>query len=154
MCCQFDDRYNCYEHYQKIYPKLTGSMVPFSLRLAKAALPFLTEKDRSLDQMFELIDWINQRHAESLARSNNVNSGPPEIDPHSRLGSTTEIDDAARAAMDAGQPISDSQTPREPLPALIRFFVVSLAHPHFTRSSSMASTIATNKTLVCNIVES
>jgi hypothetical protein len=88
-------------------------MVPFSLRLAKAALPFLTEKDRSLDQMFELIDWINQRHAESLARSNNVSSGPPEIDPHSRLASTTEIDDAARAAMDAGQPISDSQTPCE-----------------------------------------
>jgi hypothetical protein len=109
---QFDDRYNCFEHYQKVYPKLTGSMVPFSLRLAKAALPFLTDKDRSLDQMFELIDWINQRHAESLAK-NSTAGAAPDLDPHSRLGFTSEIDEAARAAMDAGQPISDAQTPRK-----------------------------------------
>ena len=31
-------------------------MVPFSLRVVKAALPFLTGADKSLTSMFELID--------------------------------------------------------------------------------------------------
>jgi hypothetical protein len=30
-------------------------MIPFSLRIIKAALPYLTGADKSLDQMFELI---------------------------------------------------------------------------------------------------
>jgi hypothetical protein len=51
----FEDRYNCYEHYSKIYPTSAGSMIPFSLRIIKAALPYLTGADKSLDQMFELI---------------------------------------------------------------------------------------------------
>ena len=51
----FEDRYNCYEHYAKIYPLLSGSMIPFTLRLVKAALPVLIGADKSLAQIFELI---------------------------------------------------------------------------------------------------
>jgi tetratricopeptide (TPR) repeat protein len=109
---KFDDRYNCFEHYPKIYPKLAGSMVPFSLRLAKAALPFFADKDRSLDQLFELLDWLAARHRDALHRARDADA-PADGDAAAtaRLAHTTEIDEAARAAMASGVPIAESQVP-------------------------------------------
>lgn len=87
-------------------------MVPFSLRLAKAALPFLADKDRSLDQLFDLLDWLSVRYHEAVNREAEAGVPPAQhVEASTRLASTAEIDEAARAAMSAGQPITETQTP-------------------------------------------
>lgn len=118
----FDDRYNCYEHYAKIYPTLSGSMMPFTLRVVKATLPFLTKKDKSLDQLFELIEWVKQRYLRARV-ANASTDGDAELEQRAMaelplndgapvtLAALNNIDAAVRAAAQAGQPLTDAATP-------------------------------------------
>jgi len=51
----FESKENSYEKYANLYPKLRGSMVPFSLRVIKAELPYYLKAAVSLDPLYELL---------------------------------------------------------------------------------------------------
>ena len=118
----FDDRYNTYEHYRKLYPSLRGSMIPFTLRLVRAALPVLLDKHAPLDALFELIEWIKHQYAAAqrasppppadASDSDDADAPPADIDAlRLDVASLRAIDAAATAAADQGQPLTDEQTP-------------------------------------------
>jgi tetratricopeptide (TPR) repeat protein len=60
----FEDTKYRYESYPDLYPNRRGSFVPFSLRLIHAEIVSLTNKERSLDPLYNLLALCQQRMRE------------------------------------------------------------------------------------------
>ncbi|XP_024537962.1 trafficking protein particle complex subunit 12 isoform X2 [Selaginella moellendorffii] len=57
-----------YEDHPNVYPGISGSMVPFSLRWLHAAIPYrIGQASTSMERMYSLLDYCSQKEEKALA---------------------------------------------------------------------------------------
>ncbi|EFJ34157.1 hypothetical protein SELMODRAFT_82681 [Selaginella moellendorffii] len=57
-----------YEDHPDVYPGISGSMVPFSLRWLHAAIPYrIGQASTSMERMYSLLDYCSQKEEKALA---------------------------------------------------------------------------------------